>query len=49
MQDKEKDDSIRIRVSATLKEEFQQTCKKKAINGSELLRQLITEWLQAQK
>ncbi len=49
MQDKEKDDSIRIRVSATLKEEFQQACKKKAINGSELLRQFITEWLQAQK
>lgn len=37
----EKDSYIRIRISEGLKKKFQEYCKKKAINGSELLRQQV--------
>ena len=39
---------IKLRVSQELKDDFQQLCKAKAINSSELLRQLITQWIQEQ-
>lgn len=40
---------IKLRVSQELKDDFQQLCKQKAINSSELLRQLITQWIQEQQ
>lgn len=40
---------LQIRLDKEVKEQFQQICKEKAINSSELLRQLIAEWLQTQK
>ena len=40
---------LQIRLDKELKEQFQQICKEKAINSSELLRQFIAEWLQTQK
>lgn len=40
---------IKLRVSQELKDDFQQLCKSKAINSSELLRQLITQWIQEQQ
>ena len=49
VQEKEKDDSIRIRIPSSLKAEFKDVCKRKAINSSELLRQFIVEWLQMHK
>lgn len=45
----ENDDSIRIRISSQTKAEFKDLCKKKAINSSELLRQLINNWIEEQK
>lgn len=49
MYDNDKDTVIRVRVSQKLKDDFQQLCKHKAINSSELLRQLITQWIQEQQ
>ena len=39
---------LQIRLEKELKDDFQQLCKSKAINSSELLRQLITQWIQEQ-
>lgn len=49
MYDNDKDTVIRVRVSQTLKDDYQQLCKRKAINPSELLRQLITQWIAEQQ
>lgn len=48
MYDNDKDTVIRVRVPQRLKEDFQTLCKSKAINSSELLRQLITQWIAEQ-
>lgn len=40
---------LQIRLEKELKDDFQQLCKQKAINSSELLRQLITQWIQEQQ
>ena len=37
---------IAIRVPQELKDEFQEICKKKYINGSELLRHMIIDWIE---
>lgn len=39
---------LQIRLEKELKDDFQQLCKQKAINSSELLRQLITQWISEQ-
>ena len=49
MYDNDKDTVIRVRVPQRLKEDFQTLCKHKAINSSELLRQLITQWIHEQQ
>ena len=49
MYDNDKDTVIRVRVPQKLKDDFQQLCKHKAINSSELLRQLITQWIHEQQ
>lgn len=49
MYDNDKDTVIRVRVPQRLKEDFQALCKSKAINSSELLRQLITQWIHEQQ
>lgn len=48
-EEKQKDVFIQIRVSKELRTTFQQLCKQKAINSSELLRQLITQWISEQQ
>lgn len=48
-QDKPQDSYIRLRIAADTKQQFQQLCKSKAINSSELLRQLITQWIHEQQ
>lgn len=48
-QDKPQDSYIRLRIAADTKQQFQQLCKSKAINSSELLRQLITRWIHEQQ
>ncbi len=48
-QDKFQDSYIRLRIAADTKQQFQQLCKQKAINSSELLRQLITQWMENQQ
>lgn len=40
---------LQIRLEKELKDDFQALCKQKAINSSELLRQLITQWIQEQQ
>ena len=40
MYDNDKDTVIRVRVPQRLKDDFQALCKSKAINSSELLRNL---------
>lgn len=49
MYDNDKDTVIRVRVPQRLKDDFQMSCKHKAINSSELLRQLITQWIHEQQ
>lgn len=49
MYDNDKDTVIRVRVPQRLKDDFQALCKSKAINSSELLRQLITQWIHEQQ
>lgn len=49
MYDNDKDTVIRVRVPQKLKDDFQQLCKHKAINSSELLRQMIMQWMQEQQ
>lgn len=49
MYDNDKDAVIRIRLSQQLKDTYQQCCKQKAINPSELLRQLIIQWVEQQQ
>lgn len=49
MYDNDKDTVIRVRVPQCLKDDFQALCKSKAINSSELLRQLITQWIHEQQ
>ena len=45
----EKATYIRIRISKEIKEQFQQLTKEKAINQSELIRQLIINWINRQQ
>lgn len=47
--DDKKTDIIRLRVSKEMKEQYNQLCKEKAINSSELLRQFIVRWLEENK
>lgn len=49
MYDNDKDTVIRVRVPQRLKDDFQALCKSKAINSSELLRQMIIQWMQEQQ
>ena len=49
MYDNDKDTVIRVRVPQCLKDDFQTLCKHRAINSSELLRQLITQWIHEQQ
>ncbi len=49
MENENKTTTIKIRVSQDFKDTFNATCKQKAINPSELLRQLIEKWLEHQK
>lgn len=44
-----KDVVIRLRVTTQFRDAFQQLCKQKAINSSELLRQLISQWMYEQQ
>ena len=48
-EEKQKDVFIQVRVPKELRTQFQQLCKSKAINSSELLRQLITQWIHEQQ
>lgn len=47
-EEKQKDVFIQVRVPKELRMQFQALCKSKAINSSELLRQLITQWITEQ-
>lgn len=47
-EEKQKDVFIQVRVPKELRTQFQTLCKSKAINSSELLRQLITQWIAEQ-
>ena len=49
METENKTTTIKIRVSQDFKDTFNAACKQKAINPSELLRQLIEKWLEHQK
>lgn len=40
---------IAVRLDAELKEAFYKACKEKAVNPSELVRQLIQKWMQDNK
>lgn len=44
-----KTSTILIRLNQETKDKFQKLCKKKAINQSELLRQLINTWIKEQE
>lgn len=44
-----KDTVIRLRVTQAFKARFNNMCNQKAINPSELLRQLIAQWMQEQQ
>lgn len=46
---KDKQIRIGVRMPLELKEEFMAACKERAINSSELVRQLIIQWLQRTK
>ena len=48
-EEKQKDVFIQVRVPKELRAQFQTLCKSKAINSSELLRQLITQWIHEQQ
>lgn len=48
-EEKQKDVFIQVRVPKELRTQFQTLCKSKAINSSELLRQLITQWIHEQQ
>jgi hypothetical protein len=48
-EEKQKDVFIQVRVPKELRTQFQTLCKHKAINGSELLRQFITQWIHEQQ
>ncbi len=41
--------TIQIRLDKELKDRFQAICKQKAVNGSELIRQLIEQWTNEQE
>lgn len=45
----DKEIRIGIRIDEKTKKEFQDVCKKKAINSSELIRQLIKDWTEQNK
>lgn len=45
---KQKDGYIQLRLPHELKDQFQATCRRKAINSSELLRQFIAQWVMEQ-
>lgn len=45
MSDQENNDYIRIRISSEDKKRFKDVCQQKSINGSELIRKLIIDWL----
>lgn len=45
----EKEIRVNLRIDAETKREFMDVCKKKAINSSELIRQLIREWIDKNK
>lgn len=40
---------LQIRLDKQIKDNFQATCKQKAINSSELIRQFIEKWIQENK
>ena len=48
-EEKQKDVFIQVRVPKELRMQFQTLCKSKAINSSELLRQMIMQWMQEQQ
>ena len=48
-EEKQKDVFLQIRVPKDFRTQFQHLCKSKAINSSELLRQLITQWMDEQQ
>lgn len=48
-EEKQKDVFIQVRVPKELRMQFQALCKSKAINSSELLRQMIMQWMQEQQ
>lgn len=47
--EKQKDVFIQVRVPKELRTQFQTLCKSKAINSSELLRQMIIQWIHEQQ
>ena len=49
IEDRQKTTNIIIRVDTETKAQFMILCKRKAINSSELLRQLITQWIHEQQ
>ena len=49
IEDRQKTTNIIIRVDTETKAQFMSLCKSKAINSSELLRQLITQWIHEQQ
>lgn len=44
-----KDVFLQIRVARELRERFKSICKAKAINPSELVRQMVTQWCYEQE
>ena len=49
METNKQEKRLNIRIDDELKKEFMALCKKKAINSSELVRQLIKEWTDKNK
>lgn len=45
----EKEIRLNLRVDAATKREFMEVCRKRAINSSELIRQLIRDWTDKNK
>lgn len=45
MNEQDKNTYIRIRIAKDIKDQFQKITKEKAINQSELIRQLIVKWI----
>ncbi len=45
----EKESQLTLRIDKELKMEFREMCRKRSINGSDLIRQFIESWVRAHR